>query len=317
MRCQLLLCWLPLALATCPFGYVYQQDFKRCYKFVTTPQAFYMAEENCQETNAHLISIHSMAEDSWILQYATQLGIKGNLYTGLNRLIKTQWSWTDGTPLDYTKWAPGEPDANAQCAVESSSDGTWITASCSAAYPYVCFQNSTDPPVSTCPPAPTAPTCPPPPPVPAHCNSQWTYFSKTDSCYKVFHDAAFDQAETVCTSTGGHLTSIHSDEENAFVLSLTHMGIEYRNEKQLTWIGLRKPNYPDNATWAWTDGSKVDYFNWAPGKPEDITGLQDCAQMYTDSLDKNPVRDTDFKRWNDVQCSLTMRAYVCKEAALH
>ncbi|ETN83311.1 lectin C-type domain protein [Necator americanus] len=182
-----------------------------------------------------------MAEDSWILQYATQLGIKGNFYTGLNRLIKTQWSWTDGSPLDYTKWAPGT----------------------------------------------------------------------------VFHDAAFDQAETVCTSTGGHLTSIHSDEENAFVLSLTHMGIEYRNEKQLTWIGLRKPNYPANATWAWTDGSKVDYFNWAPGKPENITGLQDCAQMYTDSLDKNPVRDTDFKRWNDVQCSLTMRAYVCKEAALH
>ncbi|ETN82505.1 lectin C-type domain protein [Necator americanus] len=135
--------------------------------------------------------------------------------------------------------------------------------------------------------------------------------------HRVFHDAAFDQAETVCTSTGGHLTSIHSDEENAFVLSLTHMGIEYRNEKQLTWIGLRKPNYPANATWAWTDGSKVDYFNWAPGKPENITGLQDCAQMYTDSLVKNPVKDTDFKRWNDVQCSLTMRAYVCKEAALH
>ncbi|EPB76247.1 lectin C-type domain protein [Ancylostoma ceylanicum] len=90
-----------------------------------------------------------------------------------------------------------------------------------------------------------------------------------------------------------------------------------RNEKQLTWIGLKKPNYPANATWAWTDGSVVDYFNWANGKPADITGLQNCAQMYTDSLDKNPAKDTDFRRWNDVQCSTAMRSYVCKKPALH
>lgn len=61
--------------------------------------------------------------------------------------------------------------------------------------------------------------------------------------------------------------------------ALTHMGIEYKNEKQLTWIGLRKPNYPANATWAWTDGSVVNYLNWGHGKPEDITGLQNCAQV--------------------------------------
>ncbi|RCN36227.1 lectin C-type domain protein, partial [Ancylostoma caninum] len=153
--------------------------------------------------------------------------------------------------------------------------------------------------------------------VPAHCPSEWTYYSKTDSCYKSFVNAAFDQAETVCSSIGGHVASIHSDEENTFVSSLTHMGIEYRNEKQLTWIGLRKPNYPANATWAWTDGSDVDYFNWAHGKPADITGLQNCAQIYTDSLDKNPAKDTDFRRWNDIQCSTSMRAYVCKKPALH
>ncbi|KAK6036698.1 hypothetical protein COOONC_25797 [Cooperia oncophora] len=84
------------------------------------------------------------------------------------------------------------------------------------------------------------------------------------------------------------------------------MGIQYKNEKQLTWIGLRKP-LAANGTWTWTDGSVVDYLKWAPGKPEDITGLQDCAQMYTDSLDKNPDKDSDFRHWNDVQCSTTMR----------
>ncbi|EYC25002.1 hypothetical protein Y032_0012g1633 [Ancylostoma ceylanicum] len=317
MLWSLLFSVLQLTLATCPFGYVYQQQTNRCYKFVTAQQAFYMAEENCQETNAHLVSIYSSAENIWLSQYAAQQGMKGPFYTGLNRLIKSQWSWTDGNSVNYTRWAPGEPNANAQCAAENPSDGTWITVSCSTSYPYVCVQPSTDPPASTCPPVTTAPSCPTPPPIPAHCPSEWTYYSTTDSCYKSFVNAAFDQAETVCSSIGGHLTSIHSDEENTFVSSLTHMGIEYRNEKQLTWIGLKKPNYPANATWAWTDGSVVDYFNWANGKPADITGLQNCAQMYTDSLDKNPAKDTDFRRWNDVQCSTAMRSYVCKKPALH
>ncbi|PIO64625.1 lectin C-type domain protein [Teladorsagia circumcincta] len=161
--------------------------------------------------------------------YASQQGIKGPFYTGLNRLSQSDWSWTDGNPLSYTSCSLIETK-NVHLAV------------------------------------------------PGHCPSEWTYYSKTDACYKAFLDSAFDQAETVCQSTGGHLTSIHSDEENLFVSSLTHMGIEYRTEKHLTWIGLRKPGFPVNSTWAWTDGSVVDYLLWAPGKPQDITGIQNCAQ---------------------------------------
>lgn len=202
-------------------------------------------------------------------------------------------------------------------APPSSADSSWVTVDCSDAYPYVCVQPSVEPPAATCPPAPTPPACPTIPPAASHCPSEWTYFAKTDSCYKAFVNAAFDQAETVCQSTGGHLASIHSDQENTFVSTLTHLGIEYKNEKQLTFIGLTKPNYPANSTWTWSDGTIVDYLLWAPGKPSDTTGLQNCAQMYTDSMDKNPDKDSDFRRWNDVQCSTSMRAYVCKQAALH
>ncbi|KHJ96109.1 lectin C-type domain protein [Oesophagostomum dentatum] len=323
MLWHVLFCVLPVALATCPFGYVYQQQTNRCYKFVTSTQAFYMAEEMCQETNAHLVSIYSSVENAWLSQYAQQQGIKGPFYTGLNRLIKTQWSWTDGNSVNYTRWAPGEPNVDAQCAAENATDANWITVSCSAAYPYVCVQPSTDPPATTCAPATAAPTCPTTPrqflfllvTVPSHCQSEWTYYAKTDSCYKHFLNAAFDQAEDVCKSIGGHLTSIHSEEENTFVLSLTHMGVEYKNEKQLTWIGLMKSN--TNNLWNWVDGSALDYVNWASDKPENLTGIENCAQMYSDSLDKNPAKDADFRRWNNVQCSSSMRAYVCKQPALH
>ncbi|VDM85198.1 unnamed protein product [Strongylus vulgaris] len=72
-------------------------------------------------------------------------------------------------------------------------------------------------------------------------------------------------------STGGHLVSIHSEEENTFISSTSFADDKNADCLQLTWIGLKKPNYPANATWAWTDGSALDYLNWAPGKPEDIT----------------------------------------------
>ncbi|VDN27310.1 unnamed protein product [Cylicostephanus goldi] len=119
-----------------------------------------MSEESCQETNSHLVSIYSSSGNTWLSQYAMQQGIKGPFYTGLNRLMRDQWSWTDGNSVNYTRWAPGEPKVDAQCAAENSTDGSWITVSCSTAYPYVCAQASTDPPVSTCPPPSTPPPCP-------------------------------------------------------------------------------------------------------------------------------------------------------------
>ncbi|KAK6042032.1 hypothetical protein COOONC_20462, partial [Cooperia oncophora] len=77
----LLVAAVPLAWATCPFGFVYQEQFNRCYKLTKTQQSFYMAEESCQEANAHLVSIFSSAENSWLSMYASQQGLNGPFYT--------------------------------------------------------------------------------------------------------------------------------------------------------------------------------------------------------------------------------------------
>jgi hypothetical protein len=59
----------------------------------------------------------------------------------------------------------------------------------------------------------------------------------------------------------GRLVSITSADENAFVDSL-------RDEGSLrAWIGLRDPDGTGPASWAWTTGEAVSYFNWVEGEP--------------------------------------------------
>uniref|UniRef100_A0A183F7S7 C-type lectin domain-containing protein n=1 Tax=Heligmosomoides polygyrus TaxID=6339 RepID=A0A183F7S7_HELPZ len=85
----------------------------------------------------------------------------------------------------------------------------------------------------------------------------------------------------------------------------------------LTWIGLHQANYPADTTWTWTDGTAVDYLNWAPTQPSNSDGKEHCVEIYSDHLGKDPAKDNSFQKWNDYQCTETLRAFVCKKAALH
>ncbi|VDN23365.1 unnamed protein product, partial [Cylicostephanus goldi] len=91
--------------------------------------------------------------------------------------------------------------------------------------------------------------------------------------------ATFDEAETICVANDGHLASIHSAEENVFVADLSKSGTEYKNDNELTWIGLRQANYPQDTKWTWTDGTPVNYTAWAAGQPDNYKGLEHCAQV--------------------------------------
>lgn len=115
----------------------------------------------------------------------------------------------------------------------------------------------------------------------------------TNACYAAFQAAVtWQDAEAACVAWGGHLVSIHSEEELNFVHSLTPTN---------TWIGYR------NGQATWTDGSAFDYSNWNGGEPNGPAGF--CAQMY--------VRLT----WNDLECDSILNpgngfrndSYVCKK----
>jgi len=114
-------------------------------------------------------------------------------------------------------------------------------------------------------------------------------------CYKAVepeYGPTWHEANDICKELDANLASIHSDEENNFILSITsgfHFGV---------WIGL---HWDDNE-FKYTDGSAYDYSNWYPGEPDENA----CVGFrHSDGL------------WNgfqdDADCNFWEADYVCKK----
>ena len=111
-------------------------------------------------------------------------------------------------------------------------------------------------------------------------------------------------AEGFCREHGEsvHLASIHSQEENDFVKSLSSV-----EEEQ--WIGLTDHNIRTN-DFKWMDRSPYGEFRyWAVGEPNHATVDEDCGAMKADGT------------WIDVACRkqrlesdtpFDSRAFTCK-----
>ncbi|KAL6734174.1 hypothetical protein Aduo_004744 [Ancylostoma duodenale] len=150
------------------------------------------------------------------------------------------------------------------------------------------------------------------------CETEWIAFEPTNSKYK--RDcitspsigskrlANFHQAESKCQEMNAHLVSIHSEEENEFVLKLIGIDGQYH-----TWIGLHRTE--DRKGWRWTDDTPVDFTKWAPDQPDDggtiytaLFNKEDCGHIYN-VVGGRPLR-TD-KQWDDALCTWD-GIFICK-----
>jgi methionine-rich copper-binding protein CopC len=84
--------------------------------------------------------------------------------------------------------------------------------------------------------------------------------------------SAWQNAEAMAVSLGGHLTAINSQAENTWLNQTFSGNGEF-------WTGLN--DYASKGTWAWSTGEPVTYNNWYPGQPDDSGGNEDAAKMYT------------------------------------
>ena len=130
------------------------------------------------------------------------------------------------------------------------------------------------------------------------CPSGW--YIHQSNCIKLFEDKVFYHDATVncANSVPGpvYLASVHSADDNSVLRRLT-------SESDHVWIGLN--DIEDEGSFQWTDGSPVDYTNWAPGQPDNLAD-SDCVYLLPDGT------------WDDAQCEWSAsgntpaKAYVCE-----
>ncbi|XP_067915754.1 C-type lectin Cal-like [Heterodontus francisci] len=107
------------------------------------------------------------------------------------------------------------------------------------------------------------------------CAADWFYFPYLSSCYNVFSiEKTWIEAELHCQASGGHLASIHWEEQNKFIRQVAAAKNQQNN---FIWVGLS--DIHKVRTFLWTDGSTYDFRNWDENQPDDYQGNEKCVHM--------------------------------------
>lgn len=106
-----------------------------------TDRSFADAEADCVAQGGHLLSIHDVELQTFAATHALEIR-DTEWWFGLNDIeAEDTFVWTDGTALDYTHWADGEPDndGDEDCVYLGPwGDGQWIDLYCEVERPYIC-----------------------------------------------------------------------------------------------------------------------------------------------------------------------------------
>lgn len=109
------------------------------------------------------------------------------------------------------------------------------------------------------------------------------------------------EANTAAQALGGHLATITSTAENAFVFPLVADPIFWRVVQNPTrilgpWLGGFQPagSAEPLGGWSWVTGEAWGFANFAPGEPNNYQGTQE------DHLHYFTTGTTPLRRWNDL-----------------
>lgn len=114
------------------------------YAFVTQPRAIADADAFCRASGMTLTSIRSTDENAFLIA-AVRRHAGGEWFTGGKYSAAIGgFTWSDGTPFDFTAWHPGEPNntgsfGNEDCVtLNRFSELTWNDSFCGTPSPFVC-----------------------------------------------------------------------------------------------------------------------------------------------------------------------------------
>lgn len=239
----------------------YVQYRNSCYSIVDGPKAsFTDAEQICQKSGAHLVSIVDLVEEGFLNYYLSQNGKSDQYWLGLkptvelspdNNLMNTtqSYEWTDGWPLYYTNWGRLEPKLPTKpedlCVYFNRTGGMWFTTSCNEdTRAYICKASADKPPNfddidqnGVCPTLDDN-SDPSLAWVNLHKGTPYCFWFSTERKGIVgttglmsYSDSAFQ-----CRRRNGTLVSIHSDHVQKLIMNRLSSKIT----NFITWIGLSR-----------------------------------------------------------------------------
>ncbi|KAM9450976.1 lymphocyte antigen 75-like [Clarias gariepinus] len=200
--------------------------YKNCYKLVSQPKPWEEALAACKKEGGNLASVDMSYDQAFISAVLQQN--KEDTWIGLRRTDNRVYQWTDGWPVFYTHWGPGEPTNHEEEGCVSMHgrsffiQGTWNDTNCKLAKPYLCKISHESPP-------------PTPPPGNGECLEGWQAYGS--HCYEIHNGSralSWPEARHKCQETAGsELASVHSRAEATFLTTVNTGGDNL-------WLGLTR-----------------------------------------------------------------------------
>jgi cysteine-rich repeat protein len=209
-----------------------------CYTRVDTATSWSAARAGCEAQGGHLATLTDAAEDAAV----SALQDQSDPWFGFEDLaVEGTWRWITGEPVTYTFWNTGEPnDAGGLEDCGQYYVGiTWNDNNCGASYTSLCEDDG------------------------------FAIRPGDAHAYRViWQPLEWTAAMSACAALGGHVATLDSADEQAFVQPLAT--VEMR---------LGMTDLVTEGTFVWTTGEPMTYTNWVPGEPNDSPNNSDCASI--------------------------------------
>lgn len=271
---------------SCDPGWIVAGD--SCIFISDEDVSWYTAKMKCQSLQSQLVVINSDDIQSVLEGLITS----DQYWIGLDDTgSEGNFTWINGTLLNTTHWAVGEPDNkdDENCVVLKPVGGQikWFDMRCLDFNSFICQKAPSG--ISTVATFTTTQA-----PYSAKCGLMWEERPGTDLCYQFrVTKLSWSDAMALCAYYNGSLVSITSRDEQSYIEG------RLRSQDDLVyWIGAT--DSMQEAGWRWEDGSPFSYLNWETGQPNQY-GDEDCAGMKTSNM-----------RWHDFSCSLR-NSFICKK----